>query len=125
MKTSMKIIIGVVVLAVLGILAFVFMQNDDQKAASGSGGDTITYTDSGFNPKTLRAKPGTVITVKNESSEEIAFKSDPHPVHTNNKELNQDDLPAGQSQTFTVTTKGTWGYHNHYDPSKAGTIIVE
>jgi hypothetical protein len=26
---------------------------------------------------------------------------------------------------FTVTTKGTHGYHNHLNPAEIGTIIVE
>lgn len=94
--------------------------NTDQNAAA-----TITYTSSGFSPATLTVKSGTVVTVKNNSSDPLQFSSDPHPQHTDNTELNMSVLAAGKSGTFTVTKMGTWGYHDHLNSSMTGTIDVQ
>ncbi len=89
-----------------------------------SSGSTITYDGSSFSPSTLTVKAGTTITIKNTSGE-LSFNSDPHPTHTDNTELNVGIVSSGQSKTFTVNNKGTWGYHNHEDPTQRGTIIVQ
>lgn len=140
-----KIIIGVVaVLVVGGVILFASEKSGEnhsndtateatsQSAASSESANTtassetatITYTDNGFAPATITVKSGTTVTVKNASSNSLQFDSDPHPQHTNNKELNVDDVPPGSSQTFVADTKGTFGYHNHLNASDTGTIIV-
>lgn len=86
---------------------------------------TITYSDSGFTPKTVTVHSGDTVTLKNTSSQSVQFDSDPHPVHTNNPELNVGEVPSGQSSSFTVSTKGTHGYHNHLNPGQTGTIVVD
>jgi plastocyanin len=90
-----------------------------------NSGATITYSNNGFSPSTLTVKAGTKITIKNTSSEDMQFDSDPHPAHTDDTELNVGIVSPGESMTFTVTTTGTHGYHNHLDPSDTGTIIVQ
>ena len=90
-----------------------------------SQGATITYSDSGFSPSTVTVQTGGTVVIKNTSSHGLQFDSDPHPVHTNNPELNVGTVPAGQSTTFTPDTKGTFGYHNHLNASQKGTLIVE
>jgi plastocyanin len=90
-----------------------------------SSGATITYSDSGFSPSTLSVKSGTTITIKNTSSRDIQFDSNPHPAHTDDTELNVGIVSPGQSITFTVTKAGTNGYHNHLNPSDTGTIVVQ
>lgn len=85
----------------------------------------IAYTNDGFSSKTVTAKVGDVIEVNNQSSQSLQFSSDLHPVHTVNRELNQATISAGAKQTFTVTKKGTFGFHNHLDSRQTGTLIVE
>src|SRR5690349_5051205 len=43
---------------------------------------TITYSNSGFSPENLTVQSGTKVTVKNDSSRDLQFDSDPHPEHT-------------------------------------------
>lgn len=86
---------------------------------------TITYSNSGFSPNTVTVKTGGKVTIKNDSSKSVQFDSDPHPAHTDNEELNAEVIKAGQSETFTVTKAGTFGYHNHLNASETGTIIVQ
>lgn len=86
---------------------------------------TITYTDSGFSPATLTVKADTKVTVKNDSSGDLQFSSDPHPVHTDDPELNESVIGPGQTTTFTVKETGTHGYHNHLKDADTGTLIVQ
>jgi plastocyanin len=87
--------------------------------------NTITYADSGFSPSNLTVKSGTTVTIKNTSSQTMQFDSDPHPVHTNDTDLNAGSIAAGKSTTFVADKMGTFGYHNHLDPGQTGTIIVQ
>lgn len=87
--------------------------------------NTITLTQSGFSPATLTIKAGQTVTWTNKSGEEATVNSDPHPVHTNYAPLNLGQFADGQTLTLTFSTPGTYGYHNHLNPSERGTIIVQ
>ncbi len=141
----------IIVLALLGVGAYALTRNSDkdntaatsnttstdttapssdQSNPSNSGETkpataTITYTNNGFSPATLTVKVGTVITIKNDSSMQLQFDSNPHPAHTDDPELNVGSVAPGSSGTFTVTTTGTHGYHNHLNSSDTGTIVVQ
>lgn len=84
----------------------------------------ITYSDSGFSPSTLGVKSGDSLTIKNSSSSSVQIQSNPHPIHTDNEELNVGEIAPGQSKSFTPSKVGSWGYHNHLDPTQTGTIVV-
>lgn len=86
---------------------------------------TITYASSGFSPSTVTVKKGDTITIKNDSSDDIQFDSNPHPLHTDNTELNVGAVASGKSTTVTLNKVGTWGYHNHFNTSQKGTITVQ
>ncbi len=139
----------VAVFAALGIILFLANQNmnnndtsmdqtqttdtarndaNDQPADNDTNQDiaatTITFTDDGFSPNSYTVKKGTVVTVKNNSSESMQFSSDDHPQHQENSELNLSVIQAGQSGTFTPTTVGTWGFHDHLNERRTGTLVV-
>jgi plastocyanin len=95
--------------------------NDEEQAVAA----TITYTDSGFEPSSLTVKSGDAIRVENKSSRSLSFNSDDHPSHTEQGELNVGNVSPGSSRVFTVTTKGTWGFHNHDNASHTGSLRVE
>lgn len=86
---------------------------------------TITYTSKGFEPASTTVKSGDTVKIANTSDEAMSFNSDPHPTHTDNPQLNVGEVDAGQSKTVTLTTKGNWGFHNHFDPSERGRIVVQ
>lgn len=86
---------------------------------------TITYSNSGFSPSSMTVKTGSKVTVKNDSSRSLDFASDPHPQHTKNPELNAGTISPGESATFTVNKTGSYGVHNHLNPSHTGNLIVE
>lgn len=85
---------------------------------------TITFTDAGFSPTTLTVKKGTKVTVVNSSSSSVQFSSDDHPTHLEDPEINMSELAPGESGSFTATTVGTHGFHDHIDDSKTGTLVV-
>lgn len=138
---KVAIIVLVLLLIAGGIFAFMKLSgNDDtsnntstnstqspgQESSEGqTGGSTITYDGKTFSPAKLTVKVGTNITITNNSKNNLQFDSDPHPVHTDNPELNVEVVQAGQSRVFTVTNVGTFGYHNHLDSSQTGTIVVQ
>lgn len=86
---------------------------------------TITYTGGGFSPSSITVKSGDIVAIKNSSSNALQFDSDPHPTHTDDPDLNVGSVETGQTVTFTVTKKGTFGYHNHFSPNDKGTITVQ
>ncbi|PIR53184.1 hypothetical protein COU76_02405 [Candidatus Peregrinibacteria bacterium CG10_big_fil_rev_8_21_14_0_10_49_10] len=86
----------------------------------------VTYTTAGFSPTILRMKKGEYVEFRNESNGMLWIASDPHPYHTNLPSF--DSLKAykqGESYVYTFTKIGTWGFHNHLNPSHKGTIVVE
>lgn len=86
---------------------------------------SITFTDNGFEPEDITVKKGTIVTVTNQSSKSVQFSSDDHPSHRENTEMNLKTLNPGESESYTATTTGNWGYHDHIDDSQTGTVTVE
>lgn len=102
---------------------------------------TITYSDSGFSPKSISIAVGTSVTFVNKSSERMWVASDPHPSHTAYDGTSRSQhcvagytgpIPldecaaaaADGSYSFTFTKVGTWGYHNHAHDELSGTVVV-
>ena len=136
-KKTIWVVVAVVVIIGGAIGAYAMTQKDAGAPSNPSTSDsgkkdsgkkiaaTITYSDSGYSPSTITVKSGDTIAIKNTSSSEMQFDSDPHPVHTDDEELNAGPVAPGQTITFTVTTTGTYGYHNHLNPSDSGTIVIK
>jgi plastocyanin len=134
------IIIGLVALLVVGGGGYLVLHKKTNNssassstqttASSGSGSSqkaaaTITYSNSGFSPSTTTVKAGDVVAINNTSSGDMQLDSNPHPIHTDDTDLNVGLVGAGQTKTFTVTQKGTFGFHNHLNPGDTATIIVQ
>ncbi|OGN03306.1 MAG: hypothetical protein A2655_00555 [Candidatus Yanofskybacteria bacterium RIFCSPHIGHO2_01_FULL_43_42] len=101
---------------------------------------TVTYSDSGYNPTTVTIKSGDIVVFKNSGSKIMWTASAAHPTHniypgsgiemcgTNTLVEFFDACRGyglGESWEFRFDKRGTWKYHNHLQPSHAGTIIVE
>jgi len=145
MSTTVKVIVVVIIAAVLGGGAFAAIHHSkgsdaaipssntspSTSASSNSSNNsapvaaTITFTDSGFSPAEVTIQSGQAVRFTNSSSQIIDVDSDPHPAHTDDSELNIGTVEAGSSKTAVLTTKGTWGYHDHLNPGFTGKIHVE
>lgn len=99
--------------------------NQTNEESPASVASTITYTNDGFQVSNDTIKAGDTVKVVNNSDQTLDFSSDPHPVHTDNSELNAGDIAPGESKTFMIEKKGKWGFHNHLQSSHHGEITVE
>ena len=97
---------------------------------------TVTYSNSGYEPKTITIKQGDRVTWVNESTRNLWVASANHPIHSKYPELIEgmclgsafdacEQIPTGGSWSFTFNNIGKWGYHNHLSPSKFGVVIVK
>ena len=133
-----KLTIALIVLIVIGLGAYLVLHqnktyksttsNTSSSATSGSSTQaaaTITYDGSGFSPATTTVKSGDTVAIKNTSSSDMQLDSNPHPVHTDDTDLNVGMVGAGQTVTFKVTKKGSFGFHNHLNPSQTAKIVIE
>lgn len=108
--------------------------------ASASQVHLVTFTDSGYMPNTITVKKGETVTWKNESGNQMWTASAAHPTHVGYSGtdiancgtpagLNQFDsckgVAPGKSWSFKFDNIGTWGYHNHLNPSHFGTVVVK
>jgi plastocyanin len=99
---------------------------EDTSTADTAAAATISYDGSTFSPAATTVNSGDKVTVKNTSSSTVLdFDSDPHPVHTDNTDLNAGSVAPGKSVTITVTKKGSFGFHNHDNPTQKGRITIQ
>lgn len=79
-----------------------------------------------FSPATLTVKKGSTVTWTNSGGAKVWIASDPHPIHNAYPGFDSGtDLGAGESYAFTFEKAGSWSYHNHFNPTVKGTVIVE
>lgn len=133
-----SVALGIVVILVLGGGYFLFNKNSSDKVATNSTNSAavettnnikaaaiIIYSSNGFSPKLTSVKSGDVVTVNNSSSGSLQMQSDPHPAHTDDTDLNVGLVSAGETKNFTATKIGTFGFHNHLNPSDTAKITIE
>lgn len=87
--------------------------------------NSVTLSADGFSPATLTVKVGTKVTWTNKSGGAATINSSPHPIHTDYQPLNLGTFQDGGTLSLTFDKAGTYGYHNHLDPSQKGTIVVQ
>jgi plastocyanin len=86
----------------------------------------VSYTDEGFAPATTGPiQVGDAVLFTNKSSEKMWVASDDHPTHSRYPGFDQGrGVESGGTYKFTFTKAGSWGYHNHLNPSHSGTVQV-
>jgi len=85
----------------------------------------VTLTKDGFSPTTLTIKAATAVAWVNKSGTDATVNSDPHPTHTAYSPLNLGSFTDGGMLSLSFDKPGTYGYHNHLNPSQRGTIVVK
>jgi plastocyanin len=102
----------------------------------------ITYTDTGFSPKSVEVATGSTVRFVNTSTHGMWVGVDDHPSHTkydgtSTKEhcaegVNTNGtfdscvaMAPGTVYNFTFTKAGTFVYHNHTKSADTGTVIVK
>ena len=51
--------------------------------------------------------------------------NNPHPIQTDDPDLNVEAIAPGKSITVILTKKGTFGFHNHLNPSDKAKITIQ
>lgn len=85
----------------------------------------VEVTSSGFQPSVLTIKVGDEVTWENKSGGNISINSDLHPTHLLYPPLNLGIVADGGSASLVFPAPGSYGYHNHLNPSQTGTIVVQ
>lgn len=103
----------------------------------GSEENIIEMTVSGFKPSVLVVSKGETVLFKSTDGTKRWPASNIHPVHTvypgsniskcDSAEESQifDACAEVSEYSFTFNEAGSWNYHDHTNPTKTGTIIVE
>ncbi len=93
--------------------------------SSPAASTTVHYTSNGFSPASVTVKSGESITFVNDTNSTIQVDSNPHPVHTDDPDLNVGAIAPGQSKSATLNKTGTFGIHNHLSPSVMGSVTIQ
>ena len=127
----------VLILAAVGVGVWLVSKDSQEEAAPAQtaaatpivsptpdGRTVVTLTDEGFSPRDISVGLGREVVFKNESGSPVVVASDPHPTHTALGGFESDSLAPGQTYRFKFTKTGTWGFHNHLNPSQTGEVTV-
>jgi len=119
------------------------------EAESSSEEVTVEITSSGFVPRTVSINTGDTVTFVNNNGPARWPASNRHPIHTNypadysggsfsgsracaglgNTKPGAFDacqrLNTGEQYSIMFNEVGSWFYHDHLNPSRGGTIVVE
>lgn len=126
-----KLILAAIAGVILLFIAFQFIPransstNQAVKTVNNSSQPTVIINDSGFNPTVLRIKVGTKITWINQGNNQVIVASNPHPTHTDYPPLNLGKVDPNGSLSLVFDQAGSYGYHNHLNPSQIGKIEVQ
>ncbi len=86
---------------------------------------TITVTSSGFDPQNLTIKSGTKVVWINKSGAMTTVNSAQHPTHLVYPALNLNEFADGSSVSLVFEKPGEYKYHDHLNPTRFGSIMVE
>lgn len=85
----------------------------------------VILGDSGFVPKDITVKAGTIVIWMNKSGKAATVSSDDHPTHRLYPFLNLGEFADGSSVQVVVEKAGKYAYHNHLNASETGTITAQ
>lgn len=88
---------------------------------------TVTLTKEGhYSPAIVTIKPGQAVRFINHSGNLMWPASNPHPNHSDYPGFDPKKiLHDGDTWQFTFTRSGHWGYHDHLNPMRRGTVVVQ
>jgi plastocyanin len=101
---------------------------------------TVEMTSSGFSPNAITISKGDTVTFVNADGGSYWPASAIHPTHTvyPGSNINKcatderskifdacENIKQGESWSFTFNEVGEWNYHDHNNPSRTGTIVVQ
>ena len=127
---NQKIALAIIVigLIIIGLLFFSGYIKPPSKEAPKRPSPTafVTITSSGFNPATLLISKGETVQWVNNDSKTHQPASNPHPVHDNLPGFDaKEPMKSGETYLFTFEQTGTFGYHDHINPTTNASVVVK
>lgn len=113
--------IGLIVVAA-AVAAWMLWTNMTNQTAEETPTATVSITDSGFSPATLKIQKGQDVTWTNQTNaphQIVADENKPEGFKTS------EALDNGDSYTFTFEDTGTYNYHDPDNIDHKGVIVVE
>lgn len=133
-KPKIFILVGLFILAGLGGLLFTRTRPESYRQPSTvtvpneveESEVEINITKDGFVPSAIIISKGTKVTWVNTDTGPHRIASNPYPDHTELPSLDSKEaLGPETTYTYTFNETGTFGYHDHYQPTTNGTVVVE
>lgn len=147
-KINKGIIIGIIMILIIAIGVFIptrnkattsiTMQQEESTQTSESplaptsttseattSGEVTIILESDFLPSTITIRKGTKVIWINNSGKTATIDSNPHPIHTSFPKMNLGTFDDGEKLKFVFDSPGTYNYHNHFQSSQGGTVIVK
>lgn len=137
MNNKFLLIIAVVVILLAGFFLLSNKTNNNQvnqnqttqkqnpTPAKPVEGKDVAVTNKDFEPQTITIKKGQRIVWTNNSGTDVTVNSDAHPTHLLWPFLNLGQFANGSSVSVVFEKAGKYTYHNHFNASQIGTVIVE
>jgi len=85
---------------------------------------TVILSSSGFKPQNITIKSGTKVLWTNKSGGVATVNSAIHPTHLVYPPLNLGQFEEGKIVELVFDKPGTYNYHDHLNPSRIGTVVV-
>ena len=99
---------------------------------------TVTYDGASFSPASVTIKQGGTVNFVDESGNPMWLASNPHPAHSGYDGTSRqthcaagyvgpkpfDECSSGTNFSFMFGKIGSWGYHDHFNSSANGTVVV-
>jgi plastocyanin len=87
----------------------------------------VQITSSGFSPANITVKSGTLVTWINNDTVSHEVGANPYPSHATLPQFDSGKMPVapGSSYSYTFTKSGTFGYHDHLNPTLHGQVTVQ
>lgn len=127
-KNRVLILGVVVVLLVLGILAFVLFNKGKQSSQNPNLPKEVSVelTESGFKPDTVTIETGSAVRWTNKTNDEhVSVNSDDHPTNKKYPEMNLGEIPKDSTVAHIFNKPGTYTYHDYFHPERKGTVVVK
>jgi len=112
----------ILLLVAIGVGVWMVASNSAQQHAEETPTASVTITDNGFSPATIKVKKGQDITWTNQTSVAKQLAGD-----DNKPEGFKTGEALGKNDTysFTFDDAGTYSYHDPSNLAHGGTVIVE
>ena len=97
----------------------------ETSATPGAVAFNIAIVNGQFVPATIEIPVNSYVVWTNVDNLPHFVASNPHPLHTDLPGLSSGLIKPEVKYEFQFIRPGSWGYHDHLNPSVGGTIVVK